>query len=127
MEQSLNLLETGDAISALTLAGAAEEILGRIAKKKGKEPRVEYLADWSGSLFDWVGKPRPSKAALIRLENRVRNELKHQDDGRNISIEGHFRMEAENMLLRCIFNHFNAFGCFPGNRRLRWWFENMTL
>jgi len=30
MEQSLNMLEAGDPVSALTLAGAAEEILGSI-------------------------------------------------------------------------------------------------
>jgi hypothetical protein len=49
MEQSLNMLEAGDPVSALTLAGAAEEILGRAAARKGKEPRVEYFAEWSGS------------------------------------------------------------------------------
>jgi len=127
MEQSLNLLEAGDPVSALTLAGAAEEILGRIAERKGKEPRVEYLAAWSSSLFEWAGKPRPSKKELIRLENRTKNELKHQDDGRNVSVEADFTFDAEDMLLRCMYNHFNAFACYPQSKRLRSWFENMTL
>lgn len=127
MEQSLNTLEAGDPISALTLAGAAEEILGRAAVRKGKEPRVEYLADWTGSLFDWVSKPRPSKKELVRLENRIRNNLKHQDDGRNVTVEADFVFEAEDMLLQCMYNHFNAYGCYPQSKRLRWWFENMTL
>ena len=127
MEQSLNMLEVGDPVSALTLAGAAEEILGRAAVRKRKEPRVEYLADWDGSFFDWAGKPRPSKKELVKLQNRVRNELKHQDDGRNTTIVADFVFEAENMLLRCMYNHFNAYACYPSSKRLRCWFENMTL
>ena len=127
LEQSLNLLEASDPVSALTLDGAAEEILGRAASRKGKEPRVEYNADWLGSLFDWVKKPRPSKKQLISHLNTVRNHLKHQDDGRNIRVEADFEFEAEDMILRCMFNHFNAFGCYPANKRLRAWFEHMTL
>jgi hypothetical protein len=127
MEQSLNMLEAGDPVSALTLAGAAEEILGRAAVRKGTEPRVEYLADWDGSLFDWAGKPRPSKRQLVRLQNRVRNEMKHQDDGRNITVEADFVFEAESMLLRCMYNHFDAYGWYPQSKRLRRWFEKMTL
>jgi hypothetical protein len=127
MEQSLNLLESGDPVSALTLAGAAEEILGKVVARKGKSPRVENLADYCATIFDWAGKPRPSKKDLIRFHNQIRNALKHQDDGRNIKVEADFAYEAEEMLLRCMFNHFNAYGCHPANKRLRGWFENMTL
>jgi len=128
MERSLVLLEAGDPISALTLAGAAEEILGRIVKRKGKEPRVEYLADFEGSLFEWLGQQRPKKKELISEHiNRVRNHLKHQDDGENITIEADFEYEAEEMLLRCMYNYLNAFNCYPKNSKLRAWFDNMTL
>jgi hypothetical protein len=37
LEQSLNLLEADDPVSALTLAGAAEEVLGHVAFRKGRE------------------------------------------------------------------------------------------
>ena len=127
MEQSLARLEAGDAVSALTLAGAAEEILGRVVARKGKQPRMEYLAACGGSIFEWAGKPRPSSKELIALENRTRNELKHQDDGKNVTVEADFAFEAESMLLRCMFNHFDAFGCWPKSQRLRSWFENITL
>jgi signal transduction histidine kinase len=127
LRQSLNVLEHGDPVSALTLAGAAEEILGRAAIRKGKEPRVEYLADCQGSFLKWAGKGTKSKKELIGLENRIRNTLKHQDDGRNVTVEADFMFEAENMLLRCMFNHFKAYGCYPQNKRLRRWFENMSL
>ena len=127
MEQSLNLLEGGDPVSALTLAGAAEEILGKIVAGKGRTPRLEYLTEYTTSLFEWAGKPTPSREVLINLENRARNELKHQDDGWNVKVEIDFDYEAESMLLRSMFNHFNAFGCYPSSRRLRNWFENLTL
>ena len=127
LQQSLNLLEAGDPVSALTLAGAAEEILGRIACRKGHKSQVEYNAAWLGSVFDWAKKPRPSKKELISMLNSVRNHLKHQDDGRNIRVEANFQFEAEEMILRCMFNHFNAFGCYPSDKRLQNWFLNMTL
>ena len=127
MEQSLNLLEQGDPISALTLAGAADEILGRMVARKGRMPRIESNAEFLGSIFEWAGRPRPGRSELIKIENRVRNELKHQDDGRNTAIEADFVFEAEEMLLRCLFNYYDAFECWPRSRKLRAWFENMTL
>jgi hypothetical protein len=127
LERGFELFQAGDPISALTLAGAAEEILGRIVKRKKKVPRVEYEAEYLGSVFDWAKKPRPKKENLIARLNRTRNELKHQDDGRNVRIQKDFAAEAESMLLRCMFNHFDAFSCYPANRQLRRWFENTTL
>jgi hypothetical protein len=127
LEQSLRLLEEGDPVSALTLAGAAEEILGCIAKRKGHEPRVVYEADYLASIADYVRKPRPPRNQVIASLNSRRNHLKHQDDGRNIRITADWRFEAESMLLRCMFNHFNAFGCYPASKALRDWFENTTL
>jgi hypothetical protein len=127
LEQSLNLLEAGDPVSALTLAGAAEEILGRMASRRGHAPRVECDAEWLGSVYDWAKKPRPSKKKLISVLNATRNHLKHQDDGRNIRVEADFKFDAEDMILRCMYNYFTAFGCFPASKSLRNWFYYMTL
>jgi hypothetical protein len=127
MEQSVNLLEAGDYVSSLTLAGAADEILGRIVARKGKVPRVKRDTAYLGSVYEYFGKPRPTEKELTAIENRIRNELKHQDDGRNIRVEADFQFEAEGMLLRCMFNHFDAFGCFPKSKRLRLWFDALTL
>lgn len=127
MEQSLNLLEAGDYISSLTLAGAADEILGHIVARKGKVPCVKRDAAWLGSIYELFGKQRPSEKKLIAIENRIRNELKHQDDGRNIWVEADFQFEAEGMLLRCMYNHFDAFGRFPKSKRLRLWRDDMAL
>jgi lauroyl/myristoyl acyltransferase len=127
LEQSLRLLDEGDPVSALTLAGAVEEILGRIAERKGHEPRVVFEADYLASMADYVRKSRPARKQVIAALNRPRNHLKHQDDGRNIRIAADWQFEAESMLLRCMFNHFDAFGCYPTSKALRGWFESMTL
>jgi hypothetical protein len=125
LEQSLRLLQEGDAVSALTLAGAAEEILGKMAAKKGRRPHVEGLAHLLGSLYDEHSKPKQTK--LVAILNKPRNHLKHQDDGRNVRVEADWHFEAEEMILRCMFNHFNAFGCHPSSKKLQSWFDNMTL
>lgn len=126
MEQSLNLL-ANDPVSALTLAGVAEEIIGRVAQRKGHKSQVERQATHLGALYEWAGQFRPSRKQLIALVNKTRNELKHQDDGRNIKVEADFKFEAEEMLLRCLFNHVDAYGYLPASTRLKNWFFNMTL
>src|SRR5437667_124165 len=111
LEQSFRLLEAGDPVSAVTLAGAAEEILGRFAVRRGFPPCVELTAEGIGSLYDRTHKPRPPKKYLIAFLNVPRNHLKHQDDGRNVRTKIDWRSEAENMIFRAMLNYFNAFEC----------------
>jgi len=128
LERSVELLEKhNDPVCALTLAAAAEEILGKIAAAKGHVPQIENWAEYLGGIYDFHGKPRPSKKELVGVHNRVRNELKHNDGGKNGRVVAEFKFEAEEMLLRAIKNYFNAFGCLPGNNRVQGWFEHMTL
>jgi hypothetical protein len=128
LERSVELLEKhNDPVCALTLAAAAEEILGKMAAAKGHVPIVEDWAEYLGGIYDLHGKPRPPKKELLAAHNRARNELKHNDGGKNGRVVADFEFEAEEMLLRAIKNYFNAFGCLPGNRRVRGWFEHMTL
>jgi hypothetical protein len=128
LERSVELLEEhNDPVCALTLAAAAEEILGKIAAAKGHVPMVEDWAEYLGGIYDFLGKARPLKKELVGVHNRVRNELKHNDGGRNGRVSADFEFEVEEMLLRAIKNYFNAFGCLPGNKRVRGWFEHMTL
>jgi hypothetical protein len=128
LERSVELLEDcNDPVCALTLAAAAEEIVGKIAVAKGHAAMVENWAEHLGGWYDYFGKPRPPKKQLVGTHNRVRNELKHNDNGRNIHVAADFEYWAEDMLLRAIKNYFNAFGCLPSSSRVRAWFENMTL
>jgi hypothetical protein len=128
LERSLDLLlNRNDPVSALTLASAAEEIFGKFSMKQGNAPAVEDWAEYLGSFYDYFRKPRPSKKALIQAHNKIRNELKHNDSGKNYFVTADFQMEAEDMIIRAMKNYFNAFGCFPRHRNLRIWFDFMTL
>jgi hypothetical protein len=128
IERSVDLLTNhNDPVCALTLAGAAEEILGRIAAARGHVPVVEDGTEYLGSVYDYIGKPRPPKKKLIEAHNRIRNALKHNDDGKNVRVAADFLFEAEEMLLRAIKNYFNAFGCLPSSKPVRGWFEWITL
>jgi hypothetical protein len=127
LEQSLALLQRDDPVSALTLAGAAEEILGYIADKRGHEPQVYVMADWLGSLFERANQPRPKKDYLIRFFNSARNHAKHQTDGINIRISADWHFEAENMLIRCMLNHRRVFGRYPASKALRLWMANIVV
>lgn len=77
-------LDEKDYISSITLAGASEEILGRLLENKGETNDLnelviafasEYGVGWE-ELRKWV----------IEDENYYRNHLKHIKDGSYISI-----------------------------------------
>ena len=124
IERSVQLLtEFNDPVCALVLAAAAEEILGKMTLRKGEIPQVENLAEILGQFYDLAGKPRPSKTERIRAHNRIRNELKHNDGGKNVRVVADFQFEAEEMLIRAIKNYFNTFKCMPNNQNVREWFD----
>jgi hypothetical protein len=128
LESSLYLLlNRNDPGSALTLAAAAEEIFGKLSMKHGNTPVVEDWAEYIGSFYDFFKKPRPPKKALIHAHNKIRNELKHNDSGKNYFVIADFQQDAEDMIIRAMKNYFNAFDCFPSHRNLRIWFDFITL
>jgi hypothetical protein len=124
--RSISLLEH-DPICALTLAAAAEEILGKMAATKGRCTALEEDTIWLQQIADYLKRPRPSREKVHKSLNRVRNELKHNDGGSNVRIQADFVFEAEDMILRALRNYGRAFGCMPSNRLIRGWWENMSL
>jgi hypothetical protein len=126
--RSIDLLENhNDPVCALTLAGAAEEILGKMAAKKGHSTALEDDTIWWGQMADYLKRPRPSREKVHKSLNRVRNELKHNDGGRNVRIQAEFVFEAEEMILRALRNYERAFGCMPSNRLIRGWWDHISL
>jgi hypothetical protein len=116
-----------DPVCALTLAAAAEEILGKMAAKKGHCTALEEDALWFQGMADYLKQQRPSQEKVFKSLNRVRNELKHNDKGRNTRVQADFVFEAENMILRALRNYGRAFGCMPSNRLIRGWWNSMSL
>jgi hypothetical protein len=80
------LLEERDAVCSLTLAGAAEEILGKIVEEGGGRSSLGSFIDvclMMGRLShgeDW--KP----GTFADMANHTRNALKHHGDGTEVAV-----------------------------------------
>lgn len=68
-------LSGGDYLAVITLAGAAEEILGVLLKRQGKRAMVDQLVELDASLTGG----RPFKIISNEI-NKARNALKHAND-----------------------------------------------
>lgn len=96
MERALRLfLDEGDYVCAITLAGAGEEILGRLLEESGRQHALGSWADYCVQIGrdvhreDW--KPQDFKS----MANAFRNCLKHHDksDGEDIAVPRAAAME----------------------------------
>lgn len=80
LDYALSLyLEDGDLVCAITLAGAAEEILGRLAEHAGHETSLKRGARQKREMFNAMFSDRldPGVKPFIELSNRSRNMMKH--------------------------------------------------
>ena len=101
---SIELYIAGDhLISAITLAGAAEEILGKLVARKGKQTALEEKVETLCKMFEVVFKEPGNRKAFIELRNKARNELKHIGNGEfaEMSLED----EVVKLLNRAIKNY----------------------
>lgn len=75
---ALRLWHEEDYVSAITLAGAAEEILGKRLRQCGKEPSFDNTKRIIVKLSRQLGDDDPNTEKLVAdLLNSTRNELKH--------------------------------------------------
>ena len=87
LEQSINFyLDDKDYICAITLAGASEELLGKLLETEGKESDltnfVNACVDFSGLLDD----EKIPRKEFVAMANYHRDHLKHIKDGSDVSI-----------------------------------------
>lgn len=87
LERALHLLlDEGDYISSITLAGASEEILGKLLNEQGKESDLESFVNACVQIGteelqeDWPNKE------FVSIANYFRNGLKHYTGGDSISV-----------------------------------------
>jgi hypothetical protein len=93
-----------DYLSSLTLAGAAEEILGKRLRKLGREPSFNQLRDLIVAIGQSEGETHPSLEKTIgEMLNNTRNELKHY--GGDDSLTFDLRSDCLEMLERAIANY----------------------
>lgn len=96
-------LEERELISAITLAGAAEEIFGKLAAQAGLIPALTRRTESARSLHKHLWKSDPGVKPFVDIKNKTRNELKHLVSG--TSIEINLEEEAMRLLDRAVENY----------------------
>ena len=95
-------LEEKDFVSAITLAGAAEEILGKAIAAARGEPVVESSAAAISGFSVALGGDPVEKKDAISLMNYARDSLKHFGDGSSVDCD--FEEEAFELIDRAVSN-----------------------
>ncbi|MGF6534311.1 hypothetical protein P3T20_005115 [Paraburkholderia sp. GAS206C] len=77
---AIRLFLDGDYLASLTLAGAAEEILGRLCERAGKPIAIDYIVDYHRNDTDPALSDKKRRTILSDALNRPRNAAKHAND-----------------------------------------------
>ncbi|MEJ8847675.1 hypothetical protein [Variovorax rhizosphaerae] len=90
-------LDEADYACAITLAGAADEILGKLLDEAGKTHALGQFLDLCSYL-----DPTTKRKAFVSLANARRDDLKHITHGGGMAVT---RDDAVEMLDRAVSNH----------------------
>ena len=103
-------LEDRELVSSITLAGAAEEILGKLCEQSGKASSLSRHAESARDLhlhlmglFPQVFRSDPGTKAFVNLRNQTKNELKHLISGS--PIEADFQDKAGRLIADALKNY----------------------
>jgi len=89
LDVAIKLFLDGDYLASLTLAGAAEEILGRLSERAGNPVATESIIDFHWKDTDPARPDKDRQQILLNILNEPRNQAKHA----NNSDETHFSVE----------------------------------
>ena len=85
---AIRLWQDEDYLSSLTLAGAAEEILGKRLRKIGREPSFDQMKSLIVALARQEGDTDPKLEQTVgAMLNDTRNVLKHYDGDESLSFD----------------------------------------
>lgn len=105
LETALRLFfEAADYLSVITLAGAAEEILGKLLAAKGIENSLDNLKTAVSAIHEHLYGEPLTKTAAAQRANLARNHLKHHDPDDSPTVTLDAKQEAEDLLNRGIDN-----------------------
>lgn len=112
-----------DLISAVTLAGAAEEILGKLVSDSGRKNAFEEVLNTLCAMHAAAFQEEPNRKAYAELRNGIRNEFKHLCAGESLTVN--LDSEAGKLISRAIANYRKLFpGDYPRFREFeREWVE----
>lgn len=93
-------LEDKDFVSALTLAGAGEEITGKLLERKGEKNLLQKLHAW----FQETTGETIKYGEFARRANQARNALKHTNNEEEDQLKI-YRWETVQMIMRAMTNY----------------------
>jgi hypothetical protein len=106
LETALRLFAEGaDYYSVVTLAGAADEIFGKLLQSRGKVSALASLTRASVAIHLTVHGVQGSEKEFANRANLARNALKHLEAGGAQEVELDIHQEAVDMLDRAISNY----------------------
>jgi hypothetical protein len=111
LETALKLyFKGGDHYSAITLAGAADEVFGKALKVQGQETRLEEIAKSVSAIYKKLYGDELDPKAVVERANHARNALKHWGADQPMLVEFDLDEEVKNMLERGIANYWALYG-----------------
>jgi hypothetical protein len=106
LETALRLFfEGNDFASVITLAGAADEILGKLLVSDGRENSLEVLKKSVAAIYQKLDGGTIDASEIADRANRTKNSLKHWDKGQPLVVKVDLAQEASDMLFRAIDNY----------------------
>lgn len=116
-----------DYISAITLGGAAEEILGSIAEKRQGYNNFLVNKEYDKSVAHYFKAATPSDGKLKGLANKIRNQIKHNDSGLNVRVNvSGFKFVAEDHIIGALKNYLIIYKNPPRGALIKRFFEDMN-
>jgi hypothetical protein len=109
LNRAIKLFLTGDDyVSAITLAGASEEILGKLLKQRGLANALEELVERSRRVQTERDGEAGEKKTYVSLVNYFRDRLKHISDGAGLLFSVDY--EAAILIERAMSNYVRLTG-----------------
>ncbi|MEJ1422113.1 MAG: hypothetical protein Q2484_16470 [Candidatus Sedimenticola sp. (ex Thyasira tokunagai)] len=97
IERAIDLfLHEQDYISSITLAGAADEVLGKMVDNSGVSSAYSGISSLMNGIHEELNRELYSNKEFNSLANGARNHLKHLSGAETVEIDP--RQEACNML-----------------------------
>lgn len=116
LRRAIQLYRENDYVCSVTLAGAAEEILGKITTKREGYCSLDVHEKEIKEMAKFFMAPIPEKKKIYYLMNAVKNELKHNDSGDNVYLKADFESHAFELISRAIMNYRIAYQANPPDR-----------
>ena len=92
----------------ITLAGAAEEMLGKLAETQDHEPALSKATRRKLDLHREVWKEEGAEKEYVQIQNEARNEMKHLCSGADVTLD--LEEEAGSLISRALENYRLCFG-----------------